>query len=176
MISNMMSLSSILINFEQVLKIEYNEMSAEKIIRSAKAKLENAFAVRFDKTVYELQAENRLVADTLNMFLEQVVDALRNMSLYIDCCMFDNNIPINLADVNYLGFASTPLRTALRYLQSTNTYSQRDSIITPLRAAVSNIEPCDIKRLFMILFVLDDLGIYEGAAIIAKFLYLGGLK
>lgn len=176
MISDMISLPSILINFEQVLKIEYNEMSTEKIIRSAKAKLENTFSVRFDKSVYDLQAENRLVADTLNMFLEQVVDALRNLSLYIDTCMFNGNVPINLADVNYLGFADAPLRTSLRYLQSTKTYVQRDAIITPLRSAVSNIEPCDIKRLFLIMFMLDELGIYEGAAVVAQLLYLGGLK
>lgn len=176
MISDMLSLTSILINFEQVLKIEYSEMSTEKIIRSAKAKLENSFSVRFDKTVYELQAENRLVADTLNMFLDQVIDALRNMSLYIDECMFNSNVPINLADVNYLGFADEPLRTSLRYLQSSRTYVQRDAIIPPLRAAVSNIEPCDIKRLFVIMFMLDELGIYEGAAVVAQLLYLGGLK
>ena len=176
MISDLMPLSSILINFEQVLKIEYNEMSAERIIRSAKAKLENTFSVRFDKNVYELQAENRLVAETLNMFLEQVVDALRDLSLFIDNCMFNSNIPINLKDVNYLGFAEESLRVGLRYLQNSKTYVQREAIIIPLRAAVGNIEPCDIKRLFIILFMLDDLGIYEGAAVVAKLLYLGGLR
>lgn len=176
MISDMMPLSSILINFEQVLKIEYNEMSADRIIRSAKSKLENTFSVRFDKNIYELQAENRLVADTLNMFLEQVVDALRTMSLFTCNCMFNSNVPINLADVNYLGFSEAPLRTSLRYLQSAKTYVQREAIITPLRSAVGNIEPCDIKRLFIIMFMLDELGIYEGAAVVAQLLYLGGLK
>lgn len=176
MISDIISLTSILINFEQVLKIEYSEMSTERIIRSAKSKLENTFQVTFNKSVYELQAENRLVADTLNMFLEQVTDALRSLSLYVDNCMFHNNVPINLADVNYLGFDATSLKVGLRYMQSEKTYSQRENIITPLRAAVSNIEPCDIKRLFVIFFMLDELGISEGAAIVARLLYLGGLS
>ena len=175
MISDIMSLTSILINFEQVLKIEYNEMSSDRIIRSAKAKLENTFQVTFNKSVYELQAENRLVADTLNMFLEQVIDALRSLSLYVDNCMFNNNVPINLADVNYLGFDASSLKVGLRYMQSAKTYSQRENIINPLRAAVSNIEPCDIKRLFIIFFMLDELGINEGAAVVARLLYLGGI-
>ena len=176
MISDIVSLSSVLLNFEQVLKIEYSEMSAERIIRAAKSKLENNFQVTFSKSIYELQAENRLVADSLNVFLEQVVDVCRSLSLYIDNCMFNNSVPIDLADVNYLGFDSNSLKVALRYLQNAKTYTQRDNIIPSLRAAVSNIEPCDIKRIFMILFMLDELGIYEGAAIAAKLLYLGGLK
>lgn len=176
MISDYISLSSILINFEQVLKIEYSEMSTERIIRNAKSKLENSFQVTFNKSVYELQAENRLVADTLNIFLEQVIDALKGLSLYVDNCMFNSSVPIDLADVNYLGFDGNSIRVALRYLQSSKTYAQKNDIIIPLRAAVSNIEPCDIKRLFIILFMLDDLGIGEGAAVVAKLLYLGGLK
>lgn len=175
MISDMLSLSSVLINLESILKIEYNEMSADRIIMTAKNKLENAFQVKFNKSVYELQAENRLVADNLNIFLESVVDALKNMAFYTQNCMFNNKVPVNLADVNYLGFAKESLRVALRYLQSSSTYAQRESIITPLKSAVSNIEPCTIKRLFIIMLMLDDLGIYEGAGILAQTLYLGGI-
>ena len=175
MISDMLSMSSVLINLEQILKIEYNEMSADRIILTAKNKLENAFQVKFNKSIYELQAENRLVADNLNVFLESVVDALKSMSLYIDNCMFNGKQPVDLADVNYLGFAKENLKVALRYLQNENTYNQREAIISPLKSAVGNIEPCTIKRLFIILLVLDDLGIYEGAAILAKILYLGGI-
>ena len=176
MISDIISLPSILINIEQVLKIEYTEMSSDRIITSAKAKLENAFQVKFDKSVYDLQAENRLIAENINMLLEQIVDALRSLSLFVDNCMFNANIPIDLADVNYLGFAAESLRVALRYLQSDKTYNQRESIIPSLKAAVSNIEPSNVKRLFIILFMLDELGVYEGAATVAKLLYLGGLK
>lgn len=176
MISEMITLSSILLNLEQVLKIEYNEMSSDRIIRSAKAKLENAFQVKFNKSVYDIQAENRLVADNLNMFLEQIIEALKTLTLFTSNCMFNNNIPINLRDVNYLGFSDESLCVALRYLQNSKTYVQRGDIIPPMRAAVSNIEPCDIKRLFIILFMLDELGIYEGACIPAQLLYLGGRK
>lgn len=175
MISDMLALDPILLQFEQILKIEYQEMGSDRIIKSAKAKLENAFQVEFNKSVYDLLAENRLVAENLNVFVEQVLDVLRSMSLYVDNCMFMAKIPFNLADVNYLGFAQESLKTALRYLQNVNSYRERDGIIPPLKAAVSNIEPCTIKRLFVILFVLDDLGMYEGAAVLARFLYLGGL-
>ena len=176
MISDYISLSSILLSFEQVLKIEYSEMSVDRIIRSAKAKLENNFQVTFDKSLYELQAENRLVADSLNVLLEQIIAALESMCLFIENCMFTSNVPIDLADVNYLGSDKVSLRVAMRYLQNNKTYAQRESIIPVLRAQVSSIEPCDIKRLFVIMFMLDELGIYEGAAVIAKLLYLGGLK
>lgn len=175
MISDMVSLTSILINFEQVLKIEYSEMSTDRTIRAAKARLENTFAVKLDKPIYQLQAENRLVSENLNMFLEQVVDVLKSLSLFIDECMFNSNVPINLADVNYLGFSVPALKTALRYYQSAKLYASREKTIVPIRAAVGNIEPCDIKRLFTIMFMLDDLGISEGAAVVAQLLYLGGL-
>lgn len=176
MISDMMTLSSILINFEQVLKIEYSEMSAERILRSAKAKLENTFQVKFSKSIFDIQAENRLVADDINMLLEQITEALKTLALFNSNCLYTNSVPINLADVNYLGFDSSALNVALRYLQNSKTYVQRENIIPPIRAAVSNIEPCDIKRLFIILFMLDELGIYEGASVVATLLYLGGIK
>ena len=175
MLSDMITLDSVLLQFEQVLKIEYNEMSADRIVKSAKSKLESTFQVEFTKSVYDLQAENRLIAENLNVFLEQILESLRNLALYVDNCMFNAYIPFNLADVNYLGFAQESLKIALRYLQGSATYSHRDAIIPPLKAAVSNIEPCTVKRLFAILFVLDELGIYEGAGSVAKLLYLGGL-
>lgn len=175
MIADLMSIDRILLSFESTLKIEYDERDTHKIITSAINKLENAYKVHMDKDIYELQAQNMLVAENLNVLISQISDCLKELALYIDISMFNTSVGISLADVNYMGFGSPELLTALKYLQNKSLYDQRTTIIEPITAALSYIDMCTIKRLFIILLVLERLGVKEGVSVVARFLYLGGL-
>jgi hypothetical protein len=128
-----------------------------------------------DKPLYDLQAESMLVADSINILLSQILECLKSMSLYIDISMFNTSVGISLSDVNYLGLGSPELLTSLQYLQYTQTYESRGTIIEPLTSAVSYIDMCTVKRLFIVMLVLERLGIKEGVSVVARFLYLGGL-
>lgn len=175
MISDFLSIDKILLSFESTLKIEYDERETHRIIENAISKLENAYTVTIDTDLYSLQSKNMLVADNLNTLLQQICECLKSMSLYTDITMLNRSIAISLADVNYLGFAKPQLITALKYLQDKVLYEKRDTIIPPITAAVTNIDMCTIKRLFIILLVLERLGVKEGVAVVARLLYLGGL-
>lgn len=176
MISDFFSLKDILLLFENTLRIEYEESDCLKIIKSAKQKLENAYQVKLDKPVYDVQAQNELVSDALNMFLAELAEGVKNLSAFTNMVMFSKIPSISLADVNYLGFTRETLTTALKYLQDKALYEKRQSIIPPLRNAVSNIEMSQIKRLFVIMLVMEELGIKEGVAVVAQHLYIGGLR
>lgn len=175
MLSELLFIDHILISFESVLKIEYEERDTQKIIQSAIGLLENAYGVKLDDDIYKIQAKNMLVSDTINVLLQQVMECLKELSLYIDINMFNRSIAISLADVNYLGFAKEEIVTALKYLQDKDLYEQRSQLIPPITAAVSNIDVSEIKRLFVIMLVLERLGIKEGVTVVARLLYLGGL-
>lgn len=175
MISDFLSIDQNLLSFESTLKIEYEEREVHKVIASSITKLENAYKVNINTDLYSLQSQNMLVAENLNILLAQICDCLKSMSLYTDITMLNRSIGISLADVNYLGFAKAELITALKNLQDKDLYEKRGTIIPPITAAVSNIDMCTIKRLFVIMLVLERLGVKEGVAVIARFLYLGGL-
>lgn len=177
MISDVTSLTSVLVGFESTLKIEYSEYSVDKIIKEAKARLENAYQIKLDKSIYDLQATNSYVADTLNSLVMQVADCMNRLAGLQQINMFYKSKSISLASVNFLGYEASKLRTALKYLQSNDLYTERGPIIRALRDRVSQLGNADnIKRLFTILFMLEELGIFEAVASVAQFLYVGGLN
>lgn len=175
MFKDTVSLDATLQQFETALKIEYKEKDTEAIIKSAISSLELAYKVVFDKEIYSLQAENQLVGDSIALLINQIQEACKSLSLYTSVNMFNRSIGISLASVNYLGFAKNELMQGLRYLQDCDLYQQRAGIIGPITTALTNIDVNSIKRLCIILLVLERLGVSEGVAIVSQLLYLGGL-
>ena len=171
------SFLNLLTSFESVLKLDYNaEDRVEDIINRAIQSLESTYGCDFSKDVFTLRAENQLSADNLNIFLRDVRQCLAEMSLYTQLKLFHKNMPINLADINYLSTGKAALLTSLRYLQDKESQQRNhDELIQPLINALNNVPTCQPKRLFIYLLMFDRLGITEGVAIVAELLYLGGL-
>ena len=109
------------------------------------------------------------------MFLQELAECLKQLTALTSISMFTKKPPINLADVNYLGFTSETLTTALKYLQDRVCYEKRSTIVPALVGALNNVEMSQIKRLFIVMLVMEKLGIYEGVAACAQLLYIGGL-
>lgn len=177
MLDHNVSLANILAGIEGVLKLEYTEEAkVEEIIEAALSRLEDTFGFPFDKDVYTLQSESQLSADGVDSLLKEVTSCLEQMAFYIQLKLYHKNHSLTLADVNYLGYAKPQLLTALRYLQDAKEYkARREEIIKPLYNTLNNLNMCNNKRLFIIMLMLDRLGIGEGVAVYAQLLYLGGL-
>ena len=170
MLADMFTLQQVLLSFENTLRIEYTETDVSRIIKVSKQKLENAYQCRLDQPVYTVQAQNELVSENLNVFLQELAECLKQLTALTSISMFTKKPPINLADVNYLGFT-----TALKYLQDRVCYEKRSTIVPALVGALNNVEMSQIKRLFIVMLVMEKLGIYEGVAACAQLLYIGGL-
>lgn len=178
MLDNTVSLNSILVSLEGVLKLEASgELKVDEILDSAIARLENAYNnCSFDRDVWTLQAENQLTADHINHLLKDIKQCLEQLSLYINLKLYHKNPNVALSDVNYLGYAKTQLMSCLKYLQDADLSRQyRSTIIPPLHNTLNNISMCTVKRLFIVMLMLDRLGIDEGVSIVAQLLYIGGL-
>lgn len=117
MLADMFTLQQVLLSFENTLRIEYTETDVSRIIKVSKQRLENAYQCRLDQPVYTVQAQNELVSENLNVFLQELAECLKQLTALTSISMFTKKPPINLADVNYLGFTSETLTTALKYLQ-----------------------------------------------------------
>jgi hypothetical protein len=173
MIRDTLSLQEILIGFENTLKIDYKERDINKLIVSTRQKLENAFSVKFTTDLYELQVSNRLVGDSISILLGQITECMKSLSLLLCVSLFDKRYGDTLRDVNYLGFAPTNLIGALQYLQDITLYERRKEFFGTLTLSLNNLEMCSIKRLLVIATILESLGIKEGVALIAQYLYAG---
>lgn len=177
MLDNNMSLNSILVSIEGTLKIEHTEdTKVDDVLLAAKQRLENAYGTVFDKDVFSLQSENQLVADDIDILLKNVSQCLSQLALYIDLKLYHKNLAITLADVNYLGYSKEQLLTALKYMQDVDEYKKHHEEVTkPLHNTLNAIPMCTVKRLFVVMLMLDNLGITEGVSIVAQLLYIGGL-
>lgn len=177
MLNNNIALTNILVSLESVLKIEYlNDQKVEDTVQAAINELENTYSVTFSTDVFSLQQENSLTSNKLEVLIRDLTQALSQLSLFIELKLYHKDVPISLADVNYLGYARPQLMSSLSYLQDEGAaIATRAEIIQPLTSTLNNLGMSTIKRLFICMLVLDKLGVHEGVAVIAQLLYLGGL-
>ena len=175
MLADLFTLQQVLLSFETTLRIEYSETEVSRVIKNAKQKLENAYQCRLDKPVYVVQAQNELVSENLDVFIQEISECVKQLAALTSVTMFTKRPPINLADVNYLGFTAETLTTALKYLQDKVCYEKRATIVPALTNALNNVEMSQIKRLFIIMLTMENLGLAEGVAACAQLLYIGGL-
>lgn len=170
----MVSLTSIMLQFEAVLKIEYDETETKRVVESAVRKLENAYGMRIDnKTLYELEAENIHLADNVQNLLQQVLECTKNLSFLFQCGMFQHAIPITLSTVKYLGLGKEALQSILRYFQNIDEYYLASNAVLQIMYGLDGIDMNSVKRMFIIMLVLDKLGLKESVAIVAQYLYYG---
>ena len=175
MLSDMFTLQQVLLSFENTLRIERNENDVSRIIKTAKQNIERAYACNLNKPVYVVQASSDIAADSLDVFLQELSECFKQLAALISISAFTKKPPINLAVVNYLGFTAETLTTALKYLQDRVYYEKRSTVIPAITNALNNVEISQIKRLFIVMLVLEDLGISEGVAACAQLLFMGGL-
>jgi len=173
-IRSRVSINDILLGFENVLRIEYKERDVEVTIKKARQSIENSHQIQLGNDVFETQSANaRHVGEMLDTFLAQLTECIKSMSLLMSLTLFDKRKDMTLKDVNYLGFAQKQLQTALQYLQDETLYEKRENFLPILTRHTSNIEVNEIKRLLTIMLVMESLGVKEGVAVIASYLYLG---
>lgn len=176
MIADMVSLEATVLSYETVLKIEYEEQSAKKVVESSIKKLENAYGVRMQgKSLYDLEAENINIAPVVNNILLQVLEATKNMSFLFMSGMYRHDVPVSLSTVKYLGLGKEAIQTILRYFQNMDEYYLAGNSVSQIMLGLDSIDMSIVKRLLIIMLELDALGIKEAVAIIAQYLYYGNV-
>lgn len=176
MLKDMVDLTSAVLSFETILKIEYEEVNTERVLAAAVRKLENAYGMRIEgKTLYELQAENVNLADNIQNLLMQVLECTKTVAFLFQCGMFQHNIPITLSTVKYLGLGRESLQSILRYFQNVDEYYLAGNATRQLMMGLDGIDMSVVKRMFIVLLMLDKLGIKEAVAVVAQYLYFGGV-
>lgn len=177
MLDDRISFNKVLVSLESTLKLEVmGDNTTQQTIDNAVANLENTYHCTFDRDVWLLMGESQLSSVSLSQLVNNLQQALAELSLYIELKLYHKNLAISLADVNYLGYAKEQLNSALKYLQDVKlAQPNRQEYIKPYYTTLNNIPMCMVKRLVIVMLMLDRIGVYEGVAIVAQLLYLGGL-
>lgn len=171
------SINDCLVSLEGVLMLEYgDDITTAKMIQNAINALENRYGVTLNKSVYDIQNETQLSAQNLNKFITSVSTALQRLALYNHMCYFTKKVPYDLAEVNYLRYAREEMLSYLQYLLDEDLYNaEHEQIMAAFTTALDNINFNYVRRLFVVMLVLDKLGMYDGATVVAQSLYLGTL-
>lgn len=176
MIFDKFSLTQVCTSFEGVLKLEFGaDTKTEECLNNAIKSLENAYNITIDKDLYTLQAENSLVSQKIDTLLQGITECMKAMTLYTCLATYNHNVHFSLADANYLGFARTLLMTKLKYFQDKDLSRDKEQTVRAISDALNQIPIGHTKRLFMILLMLERLGVSEGSAVVAQLLFLGGI-
>lgn len=174
MLRNSVSLSDVILSFGNTLRIDYNLTDVREIRDESIRQLENIFHVKIDKSLYDLQSENKFVSKEVEMLLQEIVENLKSMSLLLSISTFDKHYGNSLKDIKYMGYDRKTLMTCLKYLQDEKLYKRRGEFFESIVLGVNSVYMCSTKKLFIIMIILERLGIEEGVSIIANYLYLGG--
>lgn len=176
MLKDMVDLNSVVLSFETVLKVEYEENNTKRIIDNSIRKLENSYGMRIQgKSLYDLEAENTNLADTIHNLLSQILECTKSMAFMFQSGMFQHDVPVSLGTVKYLGLGKEALQTILRYFQNMDEYYLAASSVSQIMLGLDGIDMSIVKRMFIVMLVLDELGVKEAVAIIAQYMYYGSV-
>ena len=172
------AINELLVSIESVLLLEYRaDQKVEDTLAAAIERLENTHALRLDRDVFTIMHESELMFNNLSVFMRNLKTALSALSFYTDLKLFHKDLPITLSSVNYLGMDRQELLNALRNLQDTSQYAKHaNDIMPPIANALDQIPLCTVKRMLCIILLLHRLGVSEGVSVMARLLYIGGLK
>lgn len=175
MLRGSISVTDILLSFSNTLRIDYNIRDVRELVDKSISQLENILHTKITSDLYTLQTENKYISKEIDMLLQQITENLKSMSLLTCISMYDKQYgSSNLKDVKYLGYSREVLMTYLKYLQDEELYKRRGEFFDAIIEGVNSIYNCPIKKLFIIMIILERLGIEEGVSIIANYIYLGG--
>lgn len=173
MLRDKLTLQEILLGFENTLKIEYTHQDTAKVVKLAVQRIESAIGCTLSDNIYDDQLSTQLIGDSIDIFLSQVIESMKSLSILLSITLFDKRYGENLRDLNYLGFSEKELKLSLKYLQDSKLTKQRKTFFNQIVTATAKIGISEQKRLLTIMAVLERLGIEEAVALIAQYLYIG---
>lgn len=172
MIRDLVSIEYILQQFETLLQINPGSNDIAEQIKISRFNVESQLRISLEgKTIYDMGGR-----DGVDMFLSNITECLKNLSLYTMICSYDKKYSQTIKDVNYLGSDEINLLNCLKILQYGPLQHRRTEFLANLIQSASSIQACQVRRLICILAVLENIGHLEGVSIIAGYLVLGGMN
>lgn len=173
-IGQLYNLFDILRDIEVALCVEasdYDERDCDNILLNVKKRLNRQYQVDF--TQYKVSDALLSNSDNLLLFVETMKHLHGILSGYCQVSRYTKKIDVSLDNINYLGVTKVSMQKVLKCLQYKDTYDRAREALDSIKVKLATISICTEKRLFLLLVISDELGIYELSTCIAEILFLG---
>lgn len=175
MIRDDITLTSVICQCENILRIDYALPSTKDIIEGSIGRLENAYGMKFDKSLFDLQVETRFTNTAISDLISSIEECMKVMSLVLTVSLYDKAFGETLQTVKYCGYSRKQFLINLKYIQDKEYYNKKGNFFELVQSALDSVQNCTVKKLLVIMLVLDRLDVREGVSIIANYLYTGGV-
>lgn len=151
----------------------YERRDIDEVISDIKHRIQLSYSIDLTGT-HEENYAGTLIGDEVVNFLDTMKFNYDNVCGLSHYFRYIGEIPINLAKINYLGITKDSMLAVLKMLQMEGRHCNLKSAIEDIEVRIGTIEMCIEKKLFMLLCVSYEIGLFELTAVLAEILYLGG--
>lgn len=172
-------LDSLLTEMEVAIKLsgkDYTENSYDAILRNVKQRINKEYQI--DLTlgkVNDISFETGIYKAAVSLFIDNMAMIHSKFCAYCQICRYTVHNDISLSSINYMSYTEDSMLLTLKMLQKEKTRVRADESIEAMKTKIMTIKTSNEKRLFMLLLLSYDIGLYEITACIAEILYLGGV-
>ena len=176
-ISTLYDINQICIEIEKALMIDgtdYAERDISTIITNVKNRIIRKY--QLDLTDIKIYDEALYIGKqraSAVMFVENVSILHARLCGYLQIVRYTGEVQVKPINVNYLGFQDYSLNSLMQLCMRQKTLSKIGNGLSALETKVCTISNCIEKKLFLILIIAYELGLYELMAAVAEIIYLG---
>jgi hypothetical protein len=173
LIGNTVSLPDTLLGLEGLLFID-TKLNIDEQVRQSIAEIEAGLGVKLDgHSIGEVRDSDPMSVSRIDGFMAQLSECLKNITLLSSMALFHNKLSVSMKDAAYLGFNAQHLQNCFKYLINERVYENRSQFLPQVLSVANKLETGYIRRLLVLVAVLDALGIKEGVCVLCQYLYIG---
>lgn len=178
MIYKTAGLDNLLTELEVALKLsgkDYTESSYEAIVKNVKQRINREYQIDLNLgKINDISFETGIYKAAVALFIDNMASIHGKLCAYCHVCRFTMHNDISLSSINYMSYTEDSMEYTLRMLQRDKTKVKAEESIELMKNKIMTIKASNEKRLFMLLILTYDFGLYEISACIAEILFLGG--
>lgn len=153
---------------------DYASRDIDMAMSRIKQRLQRQYAIDLSGTLTDTYA-GTIIGDEVKSFLDNMQYVYNRVC---GCChyfRYIGEVPVNLSKINYLGITKESMLGILKLLQCEGRQDSLVGAMEQVKSKIGTISMSVEKKLYMILYVVYKMELFELAAAIAEILYLGGI-
>lgn len=172
-------LENLLTELEVAIKLsgkDYAESSYDTIVRNVKQRINKEYQIDLNLgKINDVSFETGIYKAAVSLFIDNMAMIHSKLCAYCQICRYTVHNDISLSSINYMSCTEDSMKQTLKVLQREKTRVKAEEAIETMKTKIMTIKTSNEKRLFMLLLLTYDFGLYEITACIAEILYLGGV-
>ena len=172
-------LDKIITELEVALQLDgrdYEEESFSDILNNVYKRINRQYQLDFKMgKICDPIFETNKFFDSASLFVDNIALIHAKLSAYCHIVRYGLHTDVLLSNINYMSVQQSTMLQVLKELQLESCIPSVEEPVRVLENRIQTIRISREKRLFMLLLIAYEIGLYEVVATIAEILYLGGI-